>query len=413
MKKLLLGLGSIASVVAPLAAVISCGDDDKNTNAGTQAKTYTITGDALDQVKAGLTAALDIPDANVQTVITGDNFTSGSFHANHYTKVTFNKDTDIEADSTTTAHAGDSLIIGVNDAQRRTSAPVIKLYFLPSTTDGSVVGQELPVNSTKQGLLKTGVIDKVIEFVQSQQPSGGNGAGSTTGTTVTPSQAVMDPIDANKIHVSAMISGMGLTAVPTQLTEHEIAPVMNSIKALSNVATATTIEYTLGGINLSEPTNGTLQGLSFTITIAAGKAGNLADVVAAAHGVAGVPVTSGGTGGTGPIAVDLDAEAAKFVSPLQSTKNKRDIIAGLNKLPNMVSGSAFDDDADIVDRLGITLPNLATGVDVYYELEEAFNTTSTNVKVSATLSVAGSSKTKNIHIQIAPKASLTQATFDS
>ena len=39
MKKLLLGLGSIASVVAPVAAVISCGDDSKTTPGtnGTQA----------------------------------------------------------------------------------------------------------------------------------------------------------------------------------------------------------------------------------------------------------------------------------------------------------------------------------------------------------------------------------------
>lgn len=47
MKKLLLGLGSIASVIAPIAAVVSCGDDAKTpANTGNTDQKPTTGGDA-------------------------------------------------------------------------------------------------------------------------------------------------------------------------------------------------------------------------------------------------------------------------------------------------------------------------------------------------------------------------------
>ena len=411
MKKLLLGLGSIASVVAPLAAVISCGDDNKNTNAGTQSKTYTIAGQALTNVKDGLHAALAIPTDDIKSVVTGDNFSSGSFHVDHYTKVTFNKDTNMDYGSTTSLKAGDTLVMGTVDARRRTATttPAIKMYIVRAAGLGEDLSSS--VDASKLTLLQTGVIDKVVEYVQSQETT-------TTPETVnfTPGHVRVDSSDPTKIHVVGTLQGKGFTALPTHLTEREIKPMMTDIQALQNVATVTTIEFTLKGFNSSDLTEaGTLPEKVFVITIPAGKAGNLVDVVTAASTVtAEVPGSgtgdSGSTGGTGTIAIDLDTEAAKFVSPLQSTKTKTQIIDSLGSAYS--SGVSFDDDADIQTRLGITLPSLSSGVSVDYRIEETFTSSSTNVKIHAYMN-GGSHNNKEIHFEVAPTSALSQTQLDA
>ena len=404
MKKLLLGLGSIASVVAPLAAVISCGDDDKNTNAGTQAKTYTITGQHLVDIKTGLHAALAIPKNDVETVVTGDNFTSGHFHVDHYTKITFNKNTSMDYGQSTTINAGDVLVMGTDDARRRTAAsaaPAIKMYIVR----GEGLGAELTVDPAKQALLKTGVVDKVIEYVQSQQPAATPGA-----INFMPGQVMPDASDTTKIRVSGTLQGAGLTSLPTHLTEREIKPLMTDIQALPNVNSVTTIEYTLMGFNSSDQSEaGTLPGKLFIITVPAGKAGNLVDVVSAAAGVtAEVPGSgtggSGSTGGTGTTAVDLDAEAAKFANPLASTKTKTQIKDGLG---SMMSSTPFYDAAEVESKLGITLPTLSAGVDIDYQLEETFALSSRAVKIHGFMQDRAGNN-KEVHFEVAPKSAITQ-----
>ena len=71
MKKLLLGLGSIAAVIAPVAAVISCGDDAKKP----ATDTTTTTGEAT------ITVALTAPASGTKIQLSDD-----------VTKVTTNAD---------------------------------------------------------------------------------------------------------------------------------------------------------------------------------------------------------------------------------------------------------------------------------------------------------------------------------
>ena len=422
MKKLLLGLGSIASVVAPIAAVISCGDDSKAPAAGTQVHTVAITGTALKTVTAGLQANLGITTTNVDTVVAGDGLDlstgSQSVKFAHYTKITFkNADTiDLDGSKTQAVKAGDTLVMGSAPSHRRASAvaPTVQVVLMTTDADGNATNMDLTakIDASKRTGLETQVMKPIADAVEAAKPDAGNG--STGAVTVTPIPATIDPSDATKINVGAMIVQAGLTTLPTTLTSREISPVMDSIKALSNVNTATTIEFILTGQNTSDLTaSGTIPGVRFTINITAGKAGNLADVVAAASSVTGVPATdgSGSTGGGsgstgGTTAIDLGAERAKFDDNFTSTMTKAQIATALN---GMAANTAI---ADPATTLGITLPTVPTGVTVAFKLQQAFTGSSSEALITATLSASGMTDTSAImHVQ--PAVSLTQSDFDT
>ena len=211
MKKLLLGLGSIASVVAPVAAVISCGDDSITITPGTTPGTQGTEGHVVtisdttttDAVKAGLNAALGLTAANVGDVVAGDNLSlsigmSGTSSLNfaHYTKITFTAADTIQTGTSgsganVAVEAGDSLVIGIPAAQRRAAAADLKVVLMGKNG----TNMKITVDSAKLTQLKTQVVDKVVEHVEAQNPDAGNGGSGSTGGTdtgVTPTHKTVD-----------------------------------------------------------------------------------------------------------------------------------------------------------------------------------------------------------------------------
>ena len=70
MKKLLLGIGSIASVVAPVAAVVSCGDESPATvDNSLQILSFTTSDNALPTARANSATESDIAKINVSSII--------------------------------------------------------------------------------------------------------------------------------------------------------------------------------------------------------------------------------------------------------------------------------------------------------------------------------------------------------
>ena len=196
MKKLLLGLGSIMTVVAPVAAVISCGDD--KATPGAQAHTVAITGTALDGIKDGLHASLAIDKTKVKDVVAGDNLSlstgATSINFEHYTKITFNAATTmtLAAGSATTAiNAGDTLVMGTPAAHRRAIASLKVVHM--TTENGKAINKDITstIDATKLTSLKTSVMEKVVEAIE-PKPEGENGSGSTDNTGPT---APATPID--------------------------------------------------------------------------------------------------------------------------------------------------------------------------------------------------------------------------
>ena len=317
MKKLLLGLGSIASVVAPVAAVVSCGDDSTtpgtNGTQGTEGHTVTISDNAVvTAVGNGLNAALGLTATNVGAVVAGDNLnlslgTSGTKSLNfaHYTKITFTAADTITTGltgngATVAVNAGDSLVIGIPAAQRRTAAPAAAdLKVVLMGKNGT--NMKIAVDTAKLATLKSGVLDKVVEHMEAQNPDAGNGSGSTASTVVVDPRTVMiNPTKATQVTVSGGKQADGAT-MPTHLTKEFFTPAMDAIKALTGIENVTELVYTAVVSDTTDKTNPVTTMKTFTITFAAGKATDVDALVAAASTVTGVDVTvpGGGTGGSG------------------------------------------------------------------------------------------------------------------
>ena len=298
MKKLLLGLGSIASVVAPVAAVISCGDDSKTTTTGgTQSHVVTITDtNTVNAVKAGLTTTLGLTAANIGAVAAGDNLNlsigntgTKSMNFAHYTKVTFTAADDIHpGGSAVHVEAGDSLVIGTVASSRRATTSTLKAVLMGANG----TNMSITLDSAKTAALQTSVLDKVVEHLEASKPGAGAGAGSTTGTTTVQVPAQIGNA-ANKATVTLLIMG----AMPTHLTKANIEPAMTSLKALTGIAAVTEITF---AVVATDGTN-TVQ-KQFVVTVTAGKANDVDAIATAAANVAAtdIVVDGGGTGAETP-----------------------------------------------------------------------------------------------------------------
>ena len=309
MKKLLLGLGSIASVVAPVAAVISCGDDSKTTT-GTQVHTVTMTGQALTRVKEGL-ALLGIDITKVKAVVAGENLNlatdaTHSINFAHYTKTTFSADTKIDLDGGTTAtvKAGDTLVIGTPAAQRRASqAPATKVILMTKDATGKAVNKDLTSDvQSKMQVVNENIVQVTATAITASKP----------GIHV---EAVEEK-DSTHAAVSLMVVGGDL---PTHLDKAKhIQPAMDKLSKLDNIATITSITFMV--VKLDAELN--MTGKTFAVTVAAGKANDIEAIATAAATVTGVDIQmpgstpdggtgsggSGSTGGTGTApatAIDL------------------------------------------------------------------------------------------------------------
>ena len=302
MKKLLLGLGSIASVVAPVAAVISCGDDSKTPAAGTQVHTVAITGTALTAVTHGLNANLGITATNIDTVVAGDGLDlstgSQSVKFAHYTKITFKNADTITLDSsggTQAVKAGDTLVMGSAPAHRRasTAAPTVQVVLMTTDKDGNVTNMDLTdtIDASKRTGLETQVMKPIADAVEAAKPDAGNGAGSTTGTTTFVSASI-DTNDATKAVVGLTIIG----TMPIHLVKANIEPAMTAIKALSGIAAVTGITFSVTAVD----TSANHVSKHFVVPVTAGKANDVDAIAAAAANVAATDATpDAGAGGTG------------------------------------------------------------------------------------------------------------------
>ena len=395
MKKLLLGIGSIATVVAPVAAVISCGTTHKDTNA--KPTTHTLTGTVFGEITTGLSQTLAIPAADVKDAIAGENFSLENFHVDHYTKITFKNNTTYDAGNGAQAvKAGETIIIGSTTSRRRAATSNVKVAYINDKGHLTDLTATL-ASHNKLAALKTAVVDKVAAHIQAQQPTAGSGAQmSSTGASV-------DPIDPTKVKAGLMIQGAGVT-MPTHLDKAQIEPIMAQLKAIATIANITTIEYTVNVVNTNTYLTDTKL---FVINVAAGKANDVDAIAAAASTVTGIvpgstpPPSTGGT-----TAIDLGAERLKLDTTFSSTMTKAQILAALQ------GKNANDVIADPATTLGITLPTLSKGVSVAFKLQQAFASSSTEAILLATLSAQGvSDETATMHI--APKAALTQTAFDS
>ena len=395
MKKLLLGIGSIATVVAPVAAVISCGTTHKDTNA--KPTTHTLTGTVFGEITTGLSATLAIPAADVKDAIAGDNFSSGTFHVDHYTKITFKNNTTYDAgNGAQPVKAGETIIIGSTTSHRRATATNVKVAYI---NDKGVLKDLTATlaSHNKLAALKTAVVDKVAAHIQAQQPAGTNTVQmNSTGVSV-------DPIEATKVKAGLMITGAGVT-MPTHLDKAKIEPIMAQLKAIPTIANITTIEYT---VNVTNTNTYLTETKLFVINIAAGKANDIDAIATAASTVTGiVPGTTPPPSTGGTTAIDLGAERVKFDNTFSSTLTKAQIIAALNGM------NANDVIADPATTLGITLPTLPKGVTVAFKLQQAFSSSSLTANVTATLSAQGVADESAV-MRIAPKASLDQNAFDT
>ena len=385
MKKLLLGLGSITSVVAPLAAVISCGDDDNNNN--TQPTTVALTGAVFGEITTGLNQTLAIPAADIKDAIAGDNFTDGSFHVEHYTKVTFKHASSYDAGSgAQPVKAGESIIIGSTDSRRRSTASAsLKVAYI---NENGVLLDLTPTLASNNKLndLKAKVLDKVIAHLEEHHSNGGNHTGGAhQGLNI--ERVMVNPGDSTQIIVSAVKMAAGAT-VPTHLAKSDIEPAMAQISALPGIATVTEILYSYTAADTTDASHPVADTKNFTIAITAGKATDVDAIATAAATVVGVapgdipPSTgTGGSGSTGGTVTnpELGTERAKFDDAFQSTMTKAQIVTALQ---GMNGGDAI---ADPATTLGITIPTLAAGVTATFALQQPFHSSASSAYVTATL----------------------------
>ena len=187
MKKLLLGLGSIASVVAPVAAVISCGDDSKtNTDA------HVSTPVALDQATAGTVntnfESFGMQAADIAKTEKSSSFTFGASHPVTYDKVviftlaakaggysmTIGGET---VSSTMAVEAGDKVVFAAKTTTRRAAAsvPTVAAFFVPKDTDKPTV--DLSIGDAAQEAVAKKILMPV--FPELAQGAGSDNTGGT------------------------------------------------------------------------------------------------------------------------------------------------------------------------------------------------------------------------------------------
>ena len=259
MKKKLLGLGTISSVVIPAAAVVSCGEAGKQSVSIKQTTEHEITGVALKQVKEVLNEALAIPAASVEKAVEGENLSIGSVQIDRYTIATFNQATSMQIKSgeeVTKIKAGDELIMGANNA-RRINKQMLKVWHVTKTSTGRRINKDI----------KRRIDYKRMRTLQQDMQIDGQ----SFGTIFMDIEAKKDSLDLTKVNVKAEISTFG-DIVPTHLIKNDLKVILRKLNAINGIENVTTINYTM-----VVPTPGRKREPSktFVIKVPKGKANNL------------------------------------------------------------------------------------------------------------------------------------------
>ena len=181
MKKLLLGLGSIAAVVAPVASVISCGDD-------TAAADSAIVGTTLDAgkqttLKTAANVALGMGANDIETVAKISNYSftvkesvGADFVDKSYTfknAVIYNlkksvTDISIDYGSGTTSlgsNGGGQVIVGVSASSARVAGATPKLYVLIRYGLAGLGGVNMSLNEVTDATKMTAIKENILESV--------------------------------------------------------------------------------------------------------------------------------------------------------------------------------------------------------------------------------------------------------
>ena len=180
MKKLLLGLGSIAAVVAPMAAVISCSDStDMEWAVGTPLETGKQT-----TLKAAANTALGMNSSDIDSVskITNYTFTTTISEGAKFVKKTFTFKNaiiyNLKSSSTSfkinygsganniSTNGGGQIILGMSELSARAAATVPHFYILMKyglpAIGGSNKWLNEVTNSNKITAIKTSILEPVF-----------------------------------------------------------------------------------------------------------------------------------------------------------------------------------------------------------------------------------------------------------
>lgn len=267
MKKKLLGLGTISSVVIPTAAVVSCGQAEKQNTSSQQTTESAITGVALTQVKEVLNAALAIPTESIAQAVEGENLSVGNLQIDRYTRATFNQNTSMQLNSdqeVTKIKAGDELIMGAKNV-RRINKQMLKVWHVSKTSTGRRINKDIKRNIDYKRM-RTLQQDMQID-------------GQSYGTIFMDINAKKDSLDLTKVNVKVEISTFG-DALPKELIKNDLKVIMNKLNAIAGIENVTTINYTMVIPTLGrkkEPSK------TFVIKVPKGKANNLDVLVKAAN----------------------------------------------------------------------------------------------------------------------------------
>ena len=264
MKKKLLGLGTISSVVIPVA-VVSCGEAEKQSTTIRETTEHEITGKALTQVKETLNEALAIPITSIGKTVEGENISVGKLQIDRYTRTIFNESTSMlinSNDEITKIKAGDELIMGANNV-RRINKQMLKVWHVSKTSKGRRINKDIKrkIDHKRMRILQQGVqID-----------------GQSFGTIFMDIVAKKDPVNSTVVNVTAEISTFG-NALPMHLIKHDLKVIMSKLNAIVGIENVTTINYTM-----VVPTSGRKREPSktFVIKVPKGKANNLEALVKA------------------------------------------------------------------------------------------------------------------------------------
>lgn len=253
MKKILLTLGSMAAIAAPVATAISCGQANDVLWANQELKSkYILSKENETAIKNAGIQALSIPSKDMHFPFGGIGFKIGKLHFHYYAKIIFDHDSSFDAGNGPRAvKAQSEILIGVNEPNdhRTASASNMKVFYI---TENNFTEDLTPtlIAKNKMAIIESAMNKALVEIKEKEAKEIEQ---ENNWIFMSDISAIIVKDNPTKARVVIMKVGPGARK-PTHIPNEDIEPVIEELKKLPGIEKVTEIQcfYTSAGASSSD-----------------------------------------------------------------------------------------------------------------------------------------------------------------